>query len=393
MLAGPVRDEPGPVRRQEVEGADRPALVDDSRDRERAPPRREVGGAHPVGGLAPVAGHQGIGRPAVRPQAPAQGQRAAPPHHPARPESPEPFGTLEGGDLGRGQDDRGVACQLQQVAGREIGEDEAGLAVEQDVAERGEEQVAGEVGNRERAVGGDPHEAGLAAAMRDIDLTAPVLLGVGRDEEGVGGRDRGARRLVEVAALLDVAREGLLRVADRGGVAQLDILRAIAEALRDLDPQEAVRRSAEDAVRPVAAAGVQLDAEETDRLALVQARTGRVARIGPRRDREPRRARRSDEARRTGDQRRPGVTLTVDAAGDEERELREEGAVLVGHEVPHDAPADLGHARGDADLFLDGRLARVPWRGLRGLRHRRTLVHDASPVRFGRAHPMARPDR
>ncbi len=101
-------------------------------------------------GRVPVTGHQGVRRPAVRLKRPAQGQRAPPPHDPAGPERPQPFSALEGGDLGGGQDDLGVARHLQEVAGLEVGEDEAGPAVQEDVAERGERTGCGEVGDRER---------------------------------------------------------------------------------------------------------------------------------------------------------------------------------------------------------------------------------------------------
>ncbi len=238
MLARAVRELPGPVVRCQVEGPDGAALVDDLRHPERPPPRRAPGRPDAVGGLRPVAGHQRVRRPAVRPERPAQRQGAAPADHPARPEGPEPLGALERGDLGRIQDHRGVAGQLQEIARLEIGEDQAGPAVQEDVPEGGEEQVAGEVGDGQRAVRGDADEPRLAAAMRDVDLAPALAVGVGGHEERVGRRDQGARRRVELGALLGGDRDGDARLAHEGHVAQLDVLRAVPEALIDVEVQD-----------------------------------------------------------------------------------------------------------------------------------------------------------
>ena len=73
--------------------------------------------------------------------------------------APQPFGSLEGGNLRRVHNDLGRPGQLQQVAGGEIGEDQASLGIDQKVTERVEEQIAGEIGNggelirRQRSLG------------------------------------------------------------------------------------------------------------------------------------------------------------------------------------------------------------------------------------------------
>ncbi|MGY3487410.1 hypothetical protein ACVW1C_005293 [Bradyrhizobium sp. USDA 4011] len=237
MLSRPVRKPSCPVVRLQMKRADRAAFVDDPSDPERAPLRRKLGRAHPVGGLRPVAGHQRVRRPAIGPERPAQRQRAAPAHHAAGTKAPQPLGALECRDLRRVQDHLGIAGQLQHVAGFEIDECQPGLAVDEDVAERVEEQIAGEIGDRQRAVGGDADEARSAAAMRDVDLATVLTLGIGRHEERVRRRDRVARSLIERRALLDRSGERFVRLAHEGEVAQLDILRTIAKALIELEAE------------------------------------------------------------------------------------------------------------------------------------------------------------
>ncbi len=155
MLTGRVLDQPGPVVRSQVNRADRAALVDDPGHAERAPSRGEVRDPKPVGGLPPVAGHQGVGRPAVRPEGPAQRQRAHPPARLGVAGRSRALRALEGRDLGRVQDDLGIARHPQEIARLEIAEDQPRLAVQQDVAENRQEQLPGEIRDGQRAVVGD----------------------------------------------------------------------------------------------------------------------------------------------------------------------------------------------------------------------------------------------
>ena len=53
------------------------------------------------------------------------------------------FRSREIGSVRRVNEDLGIACGLQQGTGREIGEDEPGARVHQQVAERVEEEIAG----------------------------------------------------------------------------------------------------------------------------------------------------------------------------------------------------------------------------------------------------------
>src|SRR6185369_785941 len=95
-------------------------------------------------------------------------------------------------DLRRVPVDPGLARELEQVAAREVDEQEPRATVPLDVAERVEEEVAEIVRDRERAVRLDAHEPRPSAAMRDVDAVAPPSSPCGkvarRDEERVGMR-------------------------------------------------------------------------------------------------------------------------------------------------------------------------------------------------------------
>jgi hypothetical protein len=93
-------------------------------------------------------------------------------------EPPKPLSALKVFDLGRIKDDLDVAGELQQVPGFPIWKSQAALRIDQEVAQRVEEQVAGKIRNRDDAVRANPHKTRFAAAMRDIDL--PVA-GLARD--------------------------------------------------------------------------------------------------------------------------------------------------------------------------------------------------------------------
>ena len=109
-----------------------------------------------------------------------------------------------------------------------------------DIAQGGEKQVAVEVRNGQRAIGIDADKAGLAAAMRDIHLMSVVTLGVGGDEKGIGVFDQGAGWSIECAEGFPLAIGRRARIAVETNVAQLDIARAVAEALVHLHPDPLV---------------------------------------------------------------------------------------------------------------------------------------------------------
>ena len=86
------------------------------------------------------------------------------------------------------------ALHLQQAAGREVDEQQAGARIAQQVAQGVEEAVAAEIGHDQRVA---PHtrRSPAAAAMRDVEATARSDAGAraAGDEEGVGRLDRAAR--------------------------------------------------------------------------------------------------------------------------------------------------------------------------------------------------------
>jgi hypothetical protein len=145
--------------------------------------------------------------------------------------------------------------------------------------------------------------------------------------------------------------------------AQLDVLRAIAEAVLDGHIEPDVRAVATDrAVHAVAAARVQLDAEQADRRAIVHAGIGGIERIARAAHRQGFRIGRAHEAGRPREQRCPRIAALVDRARHDERQLREELAMLLRHVIAHDAPPDAVHALIDAEGFLNGDFARMPRR-------------------------------
>src|SRR5690242_8673276 len=121
----------------------------------------------------------------------------------------------------------------------------------------------------------DADEAGPAAAMRYVGalagsavaaaagIAALAVMERGCDEEGVRPGDQRARRRVEPVEVLhrDGRHPGLVHRVD---FALLDVLRAVAEALRDPDGEAAGIRCRDRAVDAVASARVQLDPEQPD---------------------------------------------------------------------------------------------------------------------------------
>jgi hypothetical protein len=125
------------------------------------------------------------------------------------------------------------------------------------------------------------------------------------------------------------------------------------------------RRFDHGAVQPVPPSRVQLDAEEAERRADAQVVGEDVARDGPRVEHEHLRIGRAGEPGRAGQDRRPRPPRGVDGADEHPRDLREERAVLVGHEVADDAPADHLDLVADAEALLEPALALVEG----GIRH------------------------
>jgi hypothetical protein len=137
----------------------------------------------------------------------------------------------------------------------------------------------------------------------------------------------------------------------------MDVLRAVAERLADGDPEAVGPDGAHDAVLAVAPPRGELDAEDPDRRAQDERVPRRIDRIGRDGDGQRPRVRGRHEARRTREDRRQRPR-GVAPRHDDERQLRKEGAVLLGHEL-----ADTAAVRDRAGrAHLRGQLASVKGR-------------------------------
>lgn len=258
-----------------MEGADGGALLDDADDAQGSPAVAEFPAQQALARLRPAAGQLAAVRLAPGPRLPAQGQGGAAPDDTLRAKGPEAFGALEGGDLRRVEQHLGGAAQLQQVAALVVDEQQSGLAVDGDVAQGVEEQVAIEVGNGQHALGIHPDEARLAATVGNVHPAPSVLLGIGGDEEGIGPFDQLACRLIQRLEGFDGRSGRLIRWLVGLQVAQLDVARAVAETLIHGQPQ-APGRQLDLAIDAVAPPSVQLDAQQSHGGAIRQAGAGRI---------------------------------------------------------------------------------------------------------------------
>src|SRR5262249_3991727 len=194
---------------------------------------------------------------------------------------------------------------------------------------------------------GHAHEARLAAAMGNVDVV-PAAAGAGdrrtgSNEERVRAPHQ-ARRIGGQDRVLRAQRPGR---GDGRGLrypsmrSRLDILRAVAEALMNADREAQLIGRNDDPVHTVAAARLELDAEQSDRRAGHDVGGERIAMAGPDIDAQRPRVWRGDEAWMPHENRGPGPALRIEAADHEERQLAEQLAMLIGHEVANDLAPDL----------------------------------------------------
>jgi hypothetical protein len=130
-------------------------------------------------------------------------------------------------------------------------------------------QVAGKVGDGQH-IAVDTHEAGLAAAMRGVDLPSagiPLRIHIAGDEEGIGSPDHGICLGVELHQDFGAADERLGGITGKPELSCLNVLRTVAEGMLDLQRQLAVVARNDSAIDAVAAARLQLDAEHADAVA------------------------------------------------------------------------------------------------------------------------------
>lgn len=271
---------------------------------------------------------------------------------------------------------------MQQRAAFEVREEQTGASVHKNIAERVEEEIAREVGNGEHAIVGDAHETRLAAAMRHIHLTMPVFaVEIRCHEEGVGAFDHRpcAWRVRIFFDRLRVRRLG--RLAHEFEIAQLNVLRAIAEALLDGHFERAVAMAMNHAVHAITPPRMQFDAEHADRCAIAHAGIGGIVLVARMPDGESRRVRRLQKTGTAREERGPGVAVSIDRARDDERQLREELPMLLRHEAAHHAPPLFLHALVDARGFLQRDFAAMP----------RRVHRDGTGEGHDRLRPAARP--
>jgi len=145
---------------------------------------------------------------------------------------------------------------VEQIALLEIHEQQGGARVRDEIAERIEVAVAAVVGNRQRPIF-HPDEAPRTTAVRDVD-TAVQLDGAcsARDEQGIRRGDGHASVGIEPREWF--RRAG--RACSRPDVAQVDVPRAVAEALADIEHEHTGLGGGDRAVRPVSAARREIDA-------------------------------------------------------------------------------------------------------------------------------------
>lgn len=192
------------------------------------------------------------------------------------------------------------------------------------------------------------------------------MLDVTGNEEGIGATDHlGSTRIQFGRFQAFDAPLGYAAV-----MAQLDVLRAVAEGMLHGDVQTLCRRLMNMPVDAIAPPRMQLDAKQADGLAAVQTGSGRVERVerhGGEVERQVMCIGRGDEALFAFDQGGPGLACTIHSTGDHERQLLVELAVLIRHVVADHLLSEHFHAFADADLFLQllftGMPGRVPMAG------------------------------
>ncbi len=346
--------------------ADGHSLVNNLADAERPPLPGQFGRLQAGGGVFPAAGDQCIRR-STRIGAdsdidPAQRQGGRTAHDLLRREAPHAFRPHEGGYFGRVEDDLGASAQLQQIAVAKVDKHQAGARIQQEIPQRVEEQIAGEIRNRQHAVVVDAHEAGFATAMRGVDLLLAVAHHIRGDVERIGRADHGGGVGIERRQLAD-------RTGGRIGkfiLAQPDVLRAVAVSLGHVDVETFAGLAADQSVHAIAATRVQLDAEHADAVAVFHAGVGGIKRIAHQFEREFFGDVGVHEAGPAGAQGGPYFALGIDGAEDHEWQLGVELSMLVGHPgSAHLVAAGTGHAFDNADAALHGQLAFMPRGGRR----------------------------
>ena len=207
---------------------------------------------------------------------------------------------------------------------------------------------------------GDQDEAGPAATVGHVDSMAPIRAGLRElagDEQGVGARDEGGLVLGQgLSALHRPLLADLRDLAGQSGPAGLDVFRAVAEALQDLDLEALRRLSRNLAVEAIAPARRELKPQSADVHALDEGLVQGITVDRPRRHLQPAGVRRSQEAGLAGQDRGPGPAGRVQRADDEQGQQGKE-LLMLGRHLAADHPAAevlnlVRHAEAGLDLLL-----------------------------------------
>ena len=248
---------------QWMEGPNDRALLDDLGDSEGTSSRRQRRSFLATLDLRPTACQQRVWQPALWRSGRTKRQSIGPVEDLVRFEPPKPLSALKVFDLGRIKDDLDVAGELQQVPGFPIWKSQAALRIDQEVAQRVEEQVAGKIRNRDDAVRANPHKTRFAAAMRDIDLpVAGLARDIGCNEQSVRALDQCAYAIVCRLLWNTWFGRRLRGITGEGELPHLDVLRTIAVALFDNQIEPFVIIAADRPVQSIAAAGEQIDPQQ-----------------------------------------------------------------------------------------------------------------------------------
>src|SRR3990167_5077942 len=171
------------------------------------------------------------------------------------------------------EDQRSTPGHLQHVTRLKINKQQPRHRVGVQVAEGVEEQVAGKIRDGQY-VTFHAHKSRIAASVGDVYRTFAVQFDVAGDEESVGVADQRLSRIVQaVAALGQVA--GFACNASDGP--QLDVLGAIAEGVHYVHSKALILKRSDPAIHAIAAAGVEVDAQQADRRAIRYPSPGGIA--------------------------------------------------------------------------------------------------------------------
>ncbi|MCY1173298.1 hypothetical protein D9M73_134540 [compost metagenome] len=269
---------------------------------------------------------------------------------------PQALGPLERLDLRTVQDDFGAPTELQQITGIEIDEQQPGPGIEQQVAQGIEMQVAGEIRNGQ-AIAFHLYETGLTAAVRNIHRAFTVDVHITGNEKGVRLGDHGFARVIQFAEMLGGTGRRIGQ-RHRAKLAQLNVLRAIAEGLVHRHRETIHGHGTDMPIDAVAAAGVQLDAQQSDGRAFAQLR----GIIKSRQTAKLQQARfwRMCETGLAFKDTGPGMTVGIHRCVQHERQLLIEGAVLVRHLAANHLTTERLHSFGNAHMRLQLFLAGMP---------------------------------